>query len=351
MRKLSVPATLAAIVLFGGAASADIIKFVDGRKEQDGVTVTDETLEKVEYRLPSIRQSQSYPADKVLEVEYSDPPEEYQLGVDNYESGFFAAAAPLFLAASADTRKKEGLKAQCYFKAGESYRRAGNASEAVKTFDQLIAEMPQSRYVPHAQLYRALALLNSGDANRARQGFQKLKGSGYGGRWDKEADLHLMILDESKNPTQALEGYQKLITETETNYPMVANQAKLRIGRVYIASKQYDKARKYFQTILDNRTGTSREVLAGAYNGLGTAIRNSDKVSKADWKTALYAHLRVRVSYTDVEEEQAEALFGAGKAFQNVEGVEDAANRARQCLGTCISLYPNSEWAEKARAG
>ncbi len=351
MRKLSVSTTLAAIVVFGGSTWADTIKFADGRKEQDNVTVTDETLEKVEYRLPSIRQPQSYPADKVLEVEYSDTSDEYQLAVENYQGGYYADAAPLFLAAAADARKKEGLKAQCVFKAGESYQRAGNFAEAVRTFDQLMAEMAQSRYVPHAQLGRALSLLRGGDANRARQGFQKLKSSGYGGRWEKEADLHLMILDEGKNSSQALDGYQRLITETEKDYPMVANQAKLRIGRVYIASKQYDKAKQYFQTILDNRAGSSREVIAGAYNGLGTAIRNQGTVSKADWKTSLFAHLRVRVSYSDVDAEQAEALYGAGKAFQNVEGVEDAAQRARQLLGSCISLYPDSDWAEKARGG
>jgi len=336
------------------AVRADTIKFVDGRRAVGSVTVTDETLQKVEYRSTHMRQMQSYPADNVSEVIYTEPPEEYELAQENLELQAFEDAAKFFKLAATDASRQKGLAAKCLFLAGEAYRRGGLVDQAVETFADLIQSQPESRYVPYASLQRGMALAQSGDARRAKAAFESLKteaaSNGYGDRWGFEADLQIAVLGEKENPTGALETYQRLAGATENRFPSVSNQAKLRIGRVFVATGQFEKAQQFFRTILENRAASSREIVAGAYNGLGSALRNDAKATEADLKEALYHHLRVIVSYPDVVGEQAEALYSAGKCFQQIPG-EDSLNRSRLLLYRCINEYPDSPWALEAQKG
>ena len=354
MRKLITVLMLSSCALTLTVARADTIKFVDGRKAQGKVTVTDETLEQVEYRREGLRQAQSYPADKVSEVIYTDPPEEFNVAQDNLEVLAFEDAAKFFKLAATDSTRQKGLAAKCLYLAGEASRRGGLIKEAVQTFDDLMQSQPSSRYVPYASLQRGLALAQGGDPRRAKAAFESLKSDatskGYGDRWGFEADLQIAILGESDDPNAALDTYQRLASATEIKHPAVANQAKLRIGRVYVATGQFDKAKQFFRTILESRSASSREIVAGAYNGLGSALRKDKNASAGDLKEALYHHLRVLVSYTDVIDEQAEALFSAGKCFQVVPGPE-SLNRAKVLLHRCANEHPDSSWALEAQKG
>ncbi|MFH0946387.1 MAG: tetratricopeptide repeat protein, partial [Planctomycetota bacterium] len=263
-------------------------------------------------------------------------------------------AAKYFKLAAADASKKQGLAAKCLFEAGEALRRGGNSAEAVATFDELIAAQGSSRYVPYASLQRGIALAQGGDQRRAQAAFEKLKGEagskGYGERWGFEADLQLLILAEKDNPDAALEGYRRLSSSTEGKHPSVANQAKLRIGRVYVATGRCDEARAFFETILKDRAASTREIVAGAYNGLGSAFRKKKNATDVDIRAALYNYLRVIVSYGDVLDEQAEALYSAGKCFQRVPGPE-SINRSKTLLHRCINEHPDSSWAQEAQKG
>ncbi|MBI4881534.1 MAG: tetratricopeptide repeat protein [Planctomycetes bacterium] len=350
-RSALVPGILLAVA---AAAAADTITFVDGRKPEGKVEVVDETVEKVEYRRTGLRQNQSYPADKVAEVTYTEPPEDYTIAMENMENMAFEDAAKLFRTAAENSGGRRGLEAKCLFLAGEALRRAGQIEEALTAYSDLVDRQPDSRYAPHARLQRGITLARAGDANRAQQVLDKLKSEatakGYGQRWVFEAELQLLILGEAANPTAAREAYERLVTQTEASFPTVANQAKLRIGRVLIASKEYDKARQYFQTILENRSASGREIVAGAFNGLGAALRNKPGATEQDLKQSLYNHLRVCVSYSDVIEEQPEALYSAAKCFQKIPG-PDSADRAALLLRRCVVDHPDSPWAKLAQKG
>ena len=339
------------LALLAGTApgvAADTIKLTGGKKPITNVDVLDETLSEVKYRQPRIRQAQSQDADNVVEVVYSDVPEDYTIAQENFDAGAFGAAATLFRAAAADSKRKAGLEAKARYMAGEALRLGGMGQDAVKAFDDAIAKHPESRYTPYAVLGRAITLSRMGDASRARTGFNKLKS--YGGRWDYESQLQLLILDEAKDPSGAFDAYKRLLGSTERQYPSVANQAKLRIGRALIRSGKYGEAQRYFETILDNRSDSSSEVVAGAFNGLGASLWNKPNASADDFKQALYAHLRVYVSYPEVIEEQPEAMYSIGKCFQQVPGPDSAA-RATHFLRNCAARYPDTEWGQKAMGG
>lgn len=354
MRNTRIVLTLGLTLTALHGAEADTIKFMDGRKATAKVQVTNETLEKVEYKRRGIRQTQSYDSNLVSEVTYTDPPEEFLIGEENLGLLAFEDAAKFFRLAAADAGSRKGLQAKCLYMAGEALRRGGQQKEAIELFDDLMAAQPDSRYVPHCLLMRGVALAESGDVTRAEAAFKKLSteadSKGYGERWKFEGDLQLLVLNEIKDPAGTLESYQRLASQTDGKHPSVANQAKLRIGRVYIATKQYDQAEQYFRNIIDNRAASAREIVAGAYNGLGSALRNKPNASEDDYRTALYNHLRVIVSYSDIFDEQAEALYSAGKCFQRVPG-KDSLARAKMMLHRCINEYPNSDWAQEAQKG
>ena len=352
MRKFFIATALSVLAVSLPEADADTIRFVDGRKPQQNVEVMNETLDNIEYRLSGVRQTQKYPSEKVLEVIYSRVPDDYQVAMDNYEAGFFQDAADLFLVAAQDARRRKGLAAKCIYQAGESLMRAGRYSDAVTTFGKLASQHADSRYIPQAELGSGVANLRGGSASKAKAAFTKLKNNAgkYGERWGFEAELQLQMLDEAKDPATALTTYRRLAKETQLNYPTVANQAKLRIGRVLISSKQYGEAEDFFRKILEARTVSAPDVVAGAFNGLGTSLRNKPGAGDKELREALYAHLRVIVSFESVMSEQPEALYGAGKCFQRVN-VEDAANRSRRMLGRVINEFPTSEYAAKAKQG
>lgn len=340
------------LLLAAAVARADTIRFVDGRKPLTEVEVLDETLEGVRYRIKNVRQIQTLPAEKVLAVEYAKVPEDYEIAQDNMDAGAFQAAAELFLAAAQDASRKKGLAAKCYLLAGDAYLKAGLYEDAMRVFDDLVAKFPESRYAPEARLKKGIALVKSGQAQRARQVFSALEREAgkVGARWALEAKLQLLRLDEAKDPKAALEAYEGLLKEAGSKYPTVAHAARLRIGRVLTALGRYDEAIAAFREILAKRSDLPREIVAGAFNGLGTALRSKPNATPEELKEALYAHLRVFVSYPDVVDEQPEALYGAGKCFQKVP-VQDAEARAQWALGKVVREYPNSVWAKKARQG
>lgn len=349
MQNLHVGWALALGALFAPSVAADTIVYVDGRRPTTQVTVIDETLTEVTYRQARIKQPQTIAADKVAEVKYSEPPPAYTEAMALYDAGSYDMAVPLFQLAANDADRQKGLQAQCIYMAAECMRLGGSPKKAVDAFSDLEKAHPKSRYVAAAILSKGMAQAQGGDANSARKSFQALKD--FTGRWPLESELQVQILDEGKNPAAALDVYKRLAASAERDYPSVANQARLRVGRVLIAQKKFSEARNFFQAVVDERTPTtSREVIAGAFNGLGAAIWNDPKSSKADCRDALFHHLRVIVSYDDVFGEQPEAYYSAGVLFSLNEG-EEAAARSQTYLRRCVSSYADTAWGQKAAAG
>jgi TolA-binding protein len=329
------------------SASADTIKFVDGRKPVDGVTVINETTDKVDYRRKGVPQPQSYAAELVADVEYSEPPEEFLAAMDAYGVGDAKAAAGLFIVAAGEVESKKGFAAKCKFMAGEAYRVGGMAGDAVAAYDDLIKNQPESRYVPLARLNRGLTFARKGDEKNARDAFDTLlkDAAKFGERFKHESELQLAILDESKDPAGALAKYNAIAAATEKTYPSVASQARLRIGRAMIATGDTAKAAQFFQNIVDERAASSAEIVAGAYNGLGRAL-----YEQKNYKDALFCFLRVYTVFNDQAAEQPEAMYFAAKCFQQVEGPE-SKTRAQSLLQRVVREYPDSSWALEAKKG
>lgn len=337
---------------FAPIAAADTINFLGNRKPQLGVTVLDEKLDVVEFKLPKVTQKQTVPSSEVADVVYDEPPTDYKDALESLEGAAskedYKSVSEQFLALAPDLKSKPGLQAQALMNAAYAAERAGDRKKVGEIYDKIANEMSQSRYAPIAAFEKGRDLAIAGDAKGARAAFTKVKEMGE--RWSFMADLQLQILDEAANPTAALDVYKKIITQTGSKYPDVANLARLQVGRAMIAAKQYLEAETNFRSILDNRTASSRDIQAGAWNGLGAALASKEKATADDLKKALFAHLRVITQFDDVLDEQPEALYRAGKAFQKVQ-TTDSATRSKQLLTRCQKEFAGTEWAKKAAQG
>lgn len=332
-------------------AQADTITFLGNRKPQGGVTVLDEKLDVVEFKLPKVAQKQTVSSNEVASVIYEDPGSDFKSAVEALDEAAskddFKSVSQQFLALYSEV-KLPGLKAQALMNAAYAAERAGDRAKVGEIYDKIATELAQSRYAPIAFFEKGRDLAAAGDAKGARAAFTKLKE--MGDRWSMMGDLHLQMLDEAANPTAALDAYKKIITQAGSKYPDVANLARLQVGRAMIAAKQFGEAESNFRSILDNRGSSSRDIQAGAWNGLGAALSSKDKATPDDLKKALFAHLRVITQFDDVLDEQPEALYRAGKCFQRVP-TTDSATRAKQLLSRCQKEFAGTEWAKRAAQG
>jgi tetratricopeptide (TPR) repeat protein len=350
MMRSTIFVALSAVALTA-VAQADTIHFNSGRKSQGGVTVLDEKLDVVEYRIKGVNQKQTIPSSEVAKVDYEDPGNDYKSAQDALDAAGskddYKSAAEQFLAVYTDLKNKGGLQALALMNAADALERAGERKKALETYDKLATDLPQSRYAALAILEKGRGLAFSSDAKGARAAFLKLKEMGE--RWSLMADLQVQILDEAANPTAALETYKKISTQAG-KYPDVANLAKLQIGRGMFAAKQYAEAEANFRSILDNRAASTRDIQAGAWNGLGASLAAKDKATADDLRKSLFAHLRVITQFDDIIDEQPEALYRAGKTFLKVPST-DAAARSKQLLGRCQKEFAGTQWAKLASQG
>ncbi len=343
------------MAVFTGVLSADTIELHQGKSFLK-VKVSKEGLKKVEYRKSGLP-PQSIDSEKVKLVRYDSGGQEYKTAVAALDERAFADAADLFMTVAEET-SQDVLRAHCLFRAAECLQKAGNWKDAISTFTTFVKENKNHRLYPNALENCAICYLNSRDRDKAEKGFSFLQSKvselGLSDYWKYTTAYWLIYIKESKQSTdRSLNAYQDLYKQTSRDHPSIANKVRLRIGRVYISSKKYGDALALFNEIIDNRFKSDREIVAWAFMSRGfctmSMAAGMRKGAKAEFKKALYDLLRVYVHYEDVGSPQAEAMFWAGKCFQNLgEDVKDSAKRWRSLYNRIQSDWPGSPFAQDA---
>lgn len=330
---------------------ADTIELKDGKKRLK-IQIVEETIESVKFRKSRLPNIQSVPSDSVKDVKYYVSGSDFKTAQEAFKAGDWHTAAKLYYeyAESLDN-DKAALRAHCLFQSGMSYLKCAQWKNALAVLGKFIKENPEHRLYPEAVKERAICYVNNKDMKKARIEFTNLKKDipkkKISDFWKHEVEYWLIFLNEDSDARRALDDYKKLYDDVKDSYPKVANQARLRIGRVLIQQKKYDEAKAFFTEIIDSRLDADRDVAAGAYLGRGLCILSKRNASKEDNKQALFDLLRVVVHYKEVGEHQAEALYYAGKCFLQV-GDKDASKRSKVLFQRLQSDWSASKWAQKA---
>jgi TolA-binding protein len=354
MKSIFISLTAAAyLAVFAGLASGDTIEPVEGRLILR-VRIQEEGIKNVIYDKGSLK-NQTIASDRVKSITYHSTAPDYNAAVEAFKTENYGAASNLYEEyGNALGDSKKALQAHCMYMAARCKQLSADFSGAINGYARFANEFKEHRLYPDALRKRAICYISSGDREEARKAFVQLQQAidrkGFGDFWKYEVEYWLLYLNERSDLNRSMKAYQDLFKKVDKKYPEVANKARLRIGRVMMQQKKYKESISYFDAIIDERMDLDREVVAGAYMNRGVAKMNQqDRPTEEDFKSALYDLLRVVVHYKDIGSPQAEAMYFAGKCFQNLGG-KDSAKRWQGLYRRLTKEWPGSEWAKDAAA-
>lgn len=348
-----------------------------GDYAESNFEIDEENLDKVVYRIAGVPTPQTIKFDDVDTI-YHDPdlvPLDLAQGKEQLRQRQYENALDSFTKAAKDASAPKWAQAEAAVRAADALYDLGDLEGATKAYDAFVKTHSQSRWVPHATEHLARIKLDRGDIAGARAGFEALKGMrGLPENQRYEVEYWIVWIDEQvaqqKNDTGALEkarkGYEGLITTIRGRSGLAELQGKCEVGKAscVVGAGRHAEAEQLLEKLIKDHT--SPTVRAAAYTLLGRVIvlQNTGTNDRAKYKTALLHFLRVVTLYGDApgaDPYLAEALFRSGELFNELRPANPTSEeekqestmarlRARREWQECMQRFPNSPWAQKARA-
>lgn len=300
------------------------------------------------------------PSEEVLEVRHSlghKLLDDYAYGVEAMESGNFVAAYSAFEDVLADdsllNRKTYSwVKQHALWRQVRCYNSVADFGGVNTAVDRLLTEVPDSFFYAPALLLKAQARVDSGDKKGAKAVFEKLQGEvdslGLPERWRREAELGLILLDDSMNSSQKQMALQGLVEKNRESYPTVSSRAQVEVGNAMVAGGDFKGARAFFEGILEEGKGGDG-ILAAALSGLGDCAYlealslDSPKEQVPFLEEAILNFLTVASVYREEVRLVPRAMFYAGDALKRIGDSGSARNVASRIR----ALFPDSTWKKR----
>lgn len=336
---------------------------------QDEIVLTDgkvlpvdkiisETYTSVEFKRGSSEGKR--PSEEVLEVRHSlghKLLDDYAYGVEAMQTNNFTAAYSAFEDVLADDSlldrktyswvKQHALWRQVRCQNSMAY--FNGVSESV---DRLLTEVPDTFFYAPALLLKAQARVDSGDKKSAKAVFDKLMadvdGLGLPERWRREAELGLLLLEDSMNASQKQMELQGLVEKNRDAYPTVSSRAQVEVGNAMVAGGDFKGARAFFQGIMEEGSGGDG-IIAAALSGLGDCAYlealslDSPKEQVPFLEEAILNFLTVASVYREEVRLVPRSMFYAGDALKRIGDSGSARNVAQRLR----ALYPDSTWKKR----
>jgi TolA-binding protein len=370
-----VAAALVAAALCGDAFAGDLIVLADGRIlgaphptdpptaadfAASNISISEETLDGVVYRLAGVPTRQTLPRPQVKRVLH-DPtavPADLSEGLALVGKGKFLDARARFAAGGKNVLSPPWAQVESAYRFAESYAVQGDAQGAERALAQFAQDRPRSRFVPDALRLRARLLFDLGREDEAKA---------------------------------QCEGVAKVLGATEDEAlaakfaaAWMDARAALRSGdakRMKSAADAFDdlRARAGGRAAALARCAVAKAACGGAVDGLAELVAGSDdpfvlavghvvvadalrkraaeKPDRALLEEAQERYLRVVLLHADAEDASdfvAAAQFHAGETFLQLAADDpasaaEAKARARREWDEVARRYPKSEWAKRAR--
>jgi len=357
------------------AAAGDLIVLADGRvlgapKAADpptaadfagsNISVSEETLDGVVYRLAGVPTRQTLPRPQVKRVLHEPiaVPADLSEGLALVAKGKFVEARARFAAGAKNALSPPWAQAESAYRLAESYAAQGDAAAAERALTAFAQERPRSRFVPDALRLRARVLFDLGREDEAKA----------------QCEAVAKVLGATDD--EAL--------DAKFAAAWIDARAALRAGdakRAKAAADAFDdlRARAGGRAAVSARCAVARAACGGAAVGLADVVAGSDdpfvlavgnvvaadalrrraeaKPDRAALEEAQERYLRVVVLHADAEDAAdfvAAAQFHAGETFvqlapEDAAGAADAKARARREWDEVARRFPKSEWAKRAR--
>lgn len=315
----------------------DTIILVGGKSIKD-VTVGSETFAEVKYRQGSSNKTMD--GKKILEIIHGNAPRAYKAGDGQRKGGQYAKAINYYKKALSTPKIKPWVKVYANFYIGECYRLSDKGSEGVPFYKKAAAEKDHLLY-PRALIGLAQALAAKRSWSEASSQLKKVTGGSYG-IWRPRADYALgQILLAQGKMSDARRAFAAVKNNTDDRNMAVAGMVGE--GQTYVAEKNYSRAIKFFRDIL-SKSDVPREVMAGAWAGIGDCEMAQASGDKKGERRALLAYLTVIVEFAGAPDAYPRALFQGAKLYEKF-GLKDQAKALKRELK---SRCPTSKYAKES---
>ncbi|MHC4078547.1 MAG: tetratricopeptide repeat protein [Planctomycetota bacterium] len=330
------------------AQTDDVITWHDGTKTKCEVVSFD--AKHIQYKVKGQRQTAE--AHKVMDVRIKKLVEDvYNRAVTPED--FLTAADEQF------TAKKTLAGAWGYMKAAELFEAEGKFNSADTALGQLDTKVPNSPWTyRHFELRFRYFVGNKKRLREAMSVAEKYESAAIKRNWSRgfehQAKFFMVVAEAAsgKLTKEVIETkLKRVLGDTDGTAGFVFKEARVFLADFYRKNKEYAKAIKDYEAILD-QPGVDPNVLSRAYLGLGyihydKGVANKDKEA---FHQAYLAFLRVYVLARDADPELvAEALYNAAQAVESWGGLPTAKAEAARLRGRLRlrSPWKETSWAKK----
>jgi len=365
-----------AATLCGAALAGDLIVLADGRmlgaqKPADppsaadyaasNISVSEETLDGVVYRLAGVPTLQTLPRPQVKRVLH-DPaavPGDLTEGLALVGKGKFVEARARFAGGAKNALCPPWARAEAAYRSAESYATQGDAAGAERALAAFAQERPRSRFVPDALRMRARLLYDLGREDEAKaqcEGVAKVLGA------TEEESLLAKFAAAWIDARSAIRSGDVKRMKTAAD---AFDDLRPRAGGRSVVTARCAVAKAACGVSVDGLA----DVVAGIDDPFDLAVghvvvadalrkRAGEKPGRAVLEEAQERYLRVVLLHADAEDAAdfvAAAQFHAGETFLELAPDDPAAAaeakaRARREWEDVVRRFPKSEWAKRARA-
>jgi tetratricopeptide (TPR) repeat protein len=310
-----------------------------GGKSLTDTEVSAETFAEVKYRQKKTNKTMD--GKKILEIVHGQAPRSYKAGDGQRKGSQYAKAIGYYKKALASPKGKPWVKVYANFYLGECYRLSGQGEAALPFYKKASTDKAHLLY-PRALIGLAQAQAAARAWDESTKNLKAISDGRYG-IWRTRADYALgKVLIIQKKYSDARRAFARVQSNRDDASMRVAGTVGE--GETYMAEKNFKKAIGFFQKIL-RRSGVPREVMAGAWAGIGDCeLALSAEGDKEADRRALLAYLTVIVQFAGAPEAYPKALHNGAKLYDKFKLPDQAKSLRRELKSRC----PTSKYAKES---
>jgi tetratricopeptide (TPR) repeat protein len=323
-----------AVLAAGAAAQAkrDTVRLVGGATESG--TVKSEDASGVTLTLAGGKTA-THPWSEVVDVDYASSPE-FVKAISAFSQEGVAQAMPKLEALLADTKLRPVLRQHALYYHALGLQRTAKYTEALAEFDKLLKEFPTTRFLVGAAEGIAACHVANNDVSAGQAALDALasaasaKGVDPGTLGAVEV-RKASLLEAAGKHSDAQSAYESAARRREMPAAQIA-AARLGVARCKQKLGDVEAAERAFRELIADQA-SGRQVLAGAWNGVGQVAKDRGKTERNLDRLleGLYAYLRGCVQYApsagEPTAEYERSVAGAAQCFKFISELEQDASR------------------------
>jgi len=365
-----------AVALLAAPGAAQTVKDTLVKRSGErlrGVEILELGVDTIKYKRAG--SESEMPALQLSYVEWTEPPDAFDLGRGALDKGDSEAAANFFQEAATKAAEagRKALEAECKFFAaralavgmGTDATRAAAARDALQAF---LGATPGHFRSPEARLLLARAMRVAGDAAGAEAALKSFEEDalqgGWGLQWDARAKLERaqLLLAENKaaEARSAFQGVRAAVDAAlgsiEGNEAQELTALKMLAvvseGETFLREGKLDEARKYFSQLASSARDDVVRAAALAGEAQALVLAHAGKTDTRPLREAQIKLAEAILLDTAGADTSAKALYLQGKILSMLSPQQETDNkqRARDYFESVVKHYSGSPWAIEARA-